>query len=215
VTTRARSSLPKYKRGQPFRYSETEFAALLAMLGGGLPVSTEFVRWWLEWCATTYLLARDEGSHPIGRAELKAKYDRDEFDLIRAAVVLKSYICRRVVAHYDPALFRKLNSIAADVESAAWCYEQHAPTINRRRANNVDTRRNEYFDQLILLWEGHLKRRLTDGYREGSGPSSAAIEFVAACARPVIGNDKASLDSVRGYIRKYRAMASRSAKSGC
>ena len=208
MTTRARIKLPQCDFLNPFLYTEREFAALRAMLGDNLPVPVAFVRSELERKANTYLLNVDIKNR-LGRGptakETKRQYKNDSSVLVKAATVVESNLCKILSQYYvSLAIQKRLDQIADDLRTLAGFYDRVTIAKRPRQGNNVDTLRNDvYFEGLLDFWQQDLRRPIAAGYNPGVGPDSDVVLFTAACSRPVIGNDKASLDSVRWYVRNY------------
>jgi len=117
-------------------------------------------------------------------------------------IIDNQYICCR-----DLNVAKSLAAIVNGLENLAGLFDREAARQRndaKSVGNNVDRARRLYFSDLLYFWECMLKRKVTTGYKEGVGPNSGAVDFIAACARPVIGNDKASLHSIRHFLRSER-----------
>ena len=211
ITTRAREELPEGDSANPFSYTAEECLALEGLAGQAIPF--DVVRYLLEQAARHYLFAKatartrkfflDGSTSNINQAQI-----------LRDAIALLEWPGAQVLCHiHDPKLARALPRTAETLDKIAQVYENKA-VENRARGkigSNVDIQRDNYFTALLSIWTIFLRRPVTAGYTEDVGPNSDTVHFIAACARPVLGNDKASLDAVRGILRKFQR-ASQKAK---
>lgn len=143
--------------------------------------------------------------------DLKPPRSRAGISLSRDAKKLRDTIelifDRQFVCCRDLNVARSLEAIVDGLENLADFFDRKAARQRndaKSVGNNVDRARRIYFYDVLWFWESLLKRKVTTGYKEGVGPQSKAVDFIAACARPVIGNDKASLDSIRHFLRAER-----------
>lgn len=196
-TTDARNELPSFSLKQPFRYSQKEALAITAWTGR--PKQSIY---FLEIAANGYLLGADAAKTKRPHRELVKGFSDERATVEQCIAVLKSHRSR-YVAQKAMHIHERLDLLANDLEALVDCYSSFLEELPKRKiGNNVDTNRNSYFDTLLTLLEGHLGKPIRDGYRDQTGPSSEVVHYMATAARPVIGNDAASLDAIRHYVRK-------------
>lgn len=207
TTTRARTKLPK--KG-PFRYTKQELSILDSWRTNEVDQSTYV--WWLHDCVDLYLFRKNIRPKMWSYGE-RLERSRNTIEAVEKCIdVLSSDMGYVMAGAYSQATekFSEHRATIKALEQLAERYKrfQAVELPKRRDDKNVDLPRNDFFEDLLAVWTSLLNRPISDGYQSGIGPTSAVVLFIAAAARPVVGNDKASLDAIRHFIRKTRYSSS-------